>query len=135
MGDPLGLHIGDGRRSGVVTASCDPVVAGRLGEACRDAATERAGDLIDRGLLLLRHLAQRGFRVVVPGADSQQNDAEIARLRAERDDLVRALRSAVAQADGWHDDEYGGPVADDTEECGMEFGEVRAILAKHEGGK
>ena len=44
---------------------CDNVTAWRLGEACRKAADEpKCGDLIDRGLILLRELEALGFGVV-----------------------------------------------------------------------
>lgn len=43
----------------------DNVDCWRLGEACRAAANDpKCGDFIDRGLILLRELEQRGFGVV-----------------------------------------------------------------------
>lgn len=44
----------------------DNVLAIRLGAACRFAADDRnCGDLIDRGLILLRELQDKGFGVVL----------------------------------------------------------------------
>lgn len=65
----MNFHVGDGRRSGRVTASCDNVIAWRIGEACQKAAAASAGDYIDRGLALLHELEAKGFDIVVPGAD------------------------------------------------------------------
>ena len=67
----LPLHAGDGRRTGPITANCDNVLAWRLGEACRVAADASAGDYIDRGLVLLRALRERGF-LVIQKTDEQQ---------------------------------------------------------------
>jgi len=57
------FHVGDGRRVGRVTASCDNVIAWRLGEACNRAAQASAGDLIDRGLGLMAELEKIGFSI------------------------------------------------------------------------
>lgn len=49
-----------------LTAACDNQIAWRLGEVAREAgALDRkdVGDLIDRGLILLRLLREAGFHV------------------------------------------------------------------------
>lgn len=45
-------------------AGMDNVLAWRIGEAHSAAAKESAGDYIDRGLALLRHLNEKGFDIV-----------------------------------------------------------------------
>lgn len=58
--------------------------------------------------------------------------AEVVRLRADLAEVVAALKVAVNEADAWHDDAHGGPIPDD-QMNGTNFGEVRAVLAKHGG--
>lgn len=49
----------------VLNAAMDNLLAWRLGDACAKAAADpKAGDLIDRGLILLRELNARGFDVI-----------------------------------------------------------------------
>ena len=48
-----------------VDALCDNVIASRMGEACRLAAKKPGGDLIDRGLELLKQMNEHGFDVLV----------------------------------------------------------------------
>lgn len=47
-----------------LTAAMDNVLAWRLGRAANAAAADSAGDLIDRGLSLRRHLENEGFAVI-----------------------------------------------------------------------
>lgn len=70
-----------------LTAAMDNVLAWRLGEIANKAMDERAGDYIDRGLILLDMLNKRGFAVThdpsadqgrpaaVEGAGGQAGDA------------------------------------------------------------
>lgn len=48
-------------------AAVDNVLAWSLGEACNEAASpsRNVGDCIDRGLILLRILNEKGFDVIV----------------------------------------------------------------------
>lgn len=52
--------------AGPLTALMPNTIAWRLGEVCMDAASleQKVGDPIDRGLILLRLLNERGFDVV-----------------------------------------------------------------------
>lgn len=47
-----------------LSAAMDNVLAWRLGEAVHATMRDTAGDLIDRGLSLLKHLRDTGFGVV-----------------------------------------------------------------------
>jgi len=62
----MGAEVAGERNRGVLTYKNQPgnVGAWRLGEACRNAADAPAGDPIDRGLLLLKELQERGYGVV-----------------------------------------------------------------------
>lgn len=53
--------------SKTLTPAMDNVYAWRLGDAAREAMspTQTVGDSIDRGLILLRLLNERGFDVIV----------------------------------------------------------------------
>jgi hypothetical protein len=53
-------------------SSMDNVLAWKLGKACNAAAGESAGDHIDRGLALRRHLELEGFGLVLL-AESQNS--------------------------------------------------------------
>ncbi len=82
----MNFHVGDGRRDGPITTACDNVIAWRLGEACNKASSARAGDLIDRGLALLKELNATGFQVVVPREQAQDAIAKAEGLNIETGD-------------------------------------------------
>ena len=65
------FHLGLRDPEAPLTASMDNVHAWCLGEACNAAAKEPAGDLIDRGLILLRELNEQGFDVVLRLPESE----------------------------------------------------------------
>jgi hypothetical protein len=53
------------------------LVCWRLGEACSNAAADpKCGDPIDRGLILLMHLAKKGYGVVYVGGDDHDLTCE-----------------------------------------------------------
>ena len=52
-------------------AAMDNVTALRLGEVANKAVSEPAGDLIDRGLVLIRLLREAGFEVMNVGKPTQ----------------------------------------------------------------
>jgi len=99
-GEFMPLHAGNGNRHGPLSAACDNVLAWRLGEACNAGAKASAGDLIDRGLVLLRELRERGFLVVqATDADRASSGATPADVRMltgdEHEELENALGLAV----------------------------------------
>lgn len=51
----------------LLSPAMDNVLAWRLGEAAHATMRDTAGDLIDRGLSLLKHLRDEGFGVVELG--------------------------------------------------------------------
>ncbi|CAO3886270.1 hypothetical protein [Achromobacter mucicolens] len=51
---------------------CDNVVAWRIGEACGNASQASAGDYIDRGLVLLKELQEKGYGIAALAASQQQ---------------------------------------------------------------
>lgn len=59
------FHLGLRDPKAPLTALMDNVHASELGQACEDAARAPIGDQIDRGLILLRELNERGFDVVI----------------------------------------------------------------------
>jgi hypothetical protein len=56
----------DGWRNRPLEALMPNLDAWRLGEAARKAAVAPAGDLIDKGLILLRLLNEAGYDVIRP---------------------------------------------------------------------
>ena len=53
----------------VLNGLSDNLDVHRLGAACRAAADEpKCGDMIDRGLILLRELEKRGYGVIMLGS-------------------------------------------------------------------
>ena len=56
------------------------------------------------------------------GMDKTEAHAVVNALR-DRDELIEALRKAIDEADGWHDNDRSGPCPDLDAE--------RALLAKH----
>ena len=69
MKDNTGLFTGSHAHPRL-TASMDNVLAWRLGEVCNKAAAAKAGDCIDRGLVLLHELEAAGFSVIIAPVNS-----------------------------------------------------------------
>ena len=70
------------------------VAASKLGLACAAAASQSAGDRIDRGLALLQELQNQGFGVFALGAEYTA-PPEAARLLREQHAEIERLREAL----------------------------------------
>ncbi|ABN88248.1 hypothetical protein BH02_3794 [Burkholderia pseudomallei] len=102
----------------------DNIGAWRLGEACR--AAKAGGDLIDRGLSLLKELQDRGYGIVALTAAPQPAHAEAASPAAEAVpddcDVRKILLNVVPGMDGEGHEVYAKSVAD-VEQLLSEMGE------------
>jgi hypothetical protein len=100
------------------------VVASRLGLACNAAASQSAGDSIDRGLGLLQELQKQGFGVFDLGAEyvAPPTRRPLTPVQEAAPDMLEALDKIACFAPGYGD------------ACEIIAKVARAAIAKTTGG-